>query len=464
MADSPWKAGGFALGLALLTITPSVALLGEPQQTDQTSAAQSSEVPSKNSQAMQFADNPDFKIAGVTDWTAAGGHGSDSILRTSEDLARETLALRPEGFSAGGAGASAEQEGKLRAALAATPGKFSANHQLGEYYLQVHSDREAIPWLQAAWQLDPANRQNEYDLAAAYEGAGNLAQARDHARKMLAQSDTADVHRLLGELDEQSGDPLAAVHEYEQAVHLDPSEQNYFEWGSELLLHRAVWQAAEVLRNGVAAHPRSARLWSALGAAQFAGDLFEQSAASVCAGSDLVPADPQPYSYLGRIEMASPRPLTCVLLRLQRFAQQQPESALANYLYAMAVLKRQQPPADPKAVQPAEALLRKAVTIDSRCGDAWLQLGNLAASRNDWQSAIDHYQKVIEVDPQSGEAYYRLGVAYDRSGKPDQAKQAFQRHEEIEKTTAANVERQRLGVKQFLVVLQRQQPNAESSH
>ena len=39
---------------------------------------------------MEFADKPDFTIAGVTDWTAVGGHGSDSTLRTSEDLARET--------------------------------------------------------------------------------------------------------------------------------------------------------------------------------------------------------------------------------------------------------------------------------------------------------------------------------------------------------------------------------------
>ena len=34
--------------------------------------------------AMSFSDQPNFTVSGVTDWTAVGGHGSDSILRTSE--------------------------------------------------------------------------------------------------------------------------------------------------------------------------------------------------------------------------------------------------------------------------------------------------------------------------------------------------------------------------------------------
>jgi Flp pilus assembly protein TadD len=96
------------------------------------------------------------------------------------------------------------------------------------------------------------------------------------------------------------GDPLAAVHEDEQAVRLDPSEQNYFAWGSELLLHRAVWQAAEVFKNGTKAYPKSASMLAALGTALFAGALYDQAAASLCQASDLNPADPEPYTLHGQ--------------------------------------------------------------------------------------------------------------------------------------------------------------------
>ncbi len=94
--------------------------------------------------------------------------------------------------------------------------------------------------------------------------------------------------------------------------------------------------------------------------------------------------------------------------------------------------------------------------INPKCGDAYLQLGILSSSQHDFEMAIGFYIKAIDVDPQLGEAHYRLGVAYDRIGLPEKAKQEFQLHDEIEKQQAAAVERQRREVKQFLVVLQGQ--------
>jgi tetratricopeptide (TPR) repeat protein len=222
------------------------------------------------------------------------------------------------------------------------------------------------------------------------------------------------------------------------------------------LLHRAVWQAAEVFKSGTLAHPRSARMLTALGTAQFASDLYDESAASLCAASDLDPLDSDPYSFMGRVEIASPKALPCVESRLARFVQQQPENANANYLYAMAILKRQ-----PQASQQVVALLNKAVAVDEKCADAYLQLGIL--SQSDPQKAIGYYTRAIAANPQLGEAHYRLGVAYDRAGASEKAKQEFQLHDEIERVQAAAVERQRREVKQFQVVLQGQ-PSYPSTH
>jgi tetratricopeptide (TPR) repeat protein len=436
-----------------LPVIPIALLAGIAHHTFSQTAAQGAQT--DPSQAMEFADKPDFTIAGVTDWTAVGGHGSDSTLRTSEDLARETLALKPPGE----AKQAYESETRLRAALAGAPGNFAANHELGAFYLHAGRNRESIPLLQAAYQADPSNAGNEYDLAAALMGAGDFSPAREHAQKLLAHQDNADLHRLLGELDEKVGDPLAAVHEDEQAVRLEPSEQNYFAWGSELLLHRAVWQAAEVFRQGTKAYPKSARMLTALGTAQFAGALYEDAAASLCAAADLNPADPQPYLFLGRIEMAAPTPLGCVAPRLARWVKEQPQNSLANYLYAMAILKGLQQTSDQtarEARQQAETLLTRAVTIDPKCADAYLQLGILSFSQHQTEKAIGYYTKAIEAQPQLGEAHYRLGVAYDRLGTPEKARQEFQLHDEIEKQQAATVERQRREVKHFLVVLEGQ--------
>ena len=118
----------------------------------------------------------------------------------------------------------------------------------------------------------------------------------------------------------------------------------------------------------------------------------------------------------------------------------------------MAILKRQQQPADKQATQEAEKLLTKAVTIDPKCGDAYLQLGILSASQRNFAKAIDFYTKAIEANSQLGEAHYRLGVAYDRIGESAKAKQQFRLHDQIEKQQAEVIERQRRELKQFVVV------------
>src|SRR5262249_19796087 len=42
----------------------------------------------------EFSDEPKFTVGGVTDATSLGGHGSDTVLRTKEALARDTVSLR----------------------------------------------------------------------------------------------------------------------------------------------------------------------------------------------------------------------------------------------------------------------------------------------------------------------------------------------------------------------------------
>jgi tetratricopeptide (TPR) repeat protein len=434
---------------------------------DQGTAHADAKSPSPSlAQAMEFADKPNFTVAGVTDWTAAGGHGSDSSLRTSEALTRDTLKLKSPSEEVASANSGAdlratkESENRLRTTLAGAPESFEANRQLGAFYLHERRSAEALPFLQAAFRLNPANRDNEYDLTLAMQEAGNFAEAREHVRNLLPQGDSADLRRMAGELDEKLGDPLAAVHQFEQAVRQDPSEQNYFEWGSELLLHRAVWQAREVFEKGAQAYPQSARMLTALGAALFAGALYDEAALRLCDASDLNPADPEPYLFMGKIEVAAPNPLACVEQKLARFVAQEPGNALANYYYAMTLLKQRGQSMDSKSPEQVEAMLTKAVTLDSQCADAYLELGILSFSRREYEKAIGFYTRAIQANPQLSAAYYRLGVAYDRIGQRVKASQEFQLHDEIEKQKAAAVERQRREVKQFLVIA----PGAPAVH
>jgi tetratricopeptide (TPR) repeat protein len=409
--------------------------------------------------AMEFADQPNFAIAGVTDWTAVGGHGSDSTLRTSESLASETRDLKPDIGGSSVAGVAprvpedTETETKLRAALAKAPRSFSENNRLGEYYLRIGRYTDAISILESAYKIDPNNDANQYELVSTYDKSGDLPRAINRIHELLKNSQSADLYRLAGELDEKAGDPLSSVHEYERAAKLNPSEQNYFEWGSELLLHRAVWQAQEVFQRGADAYPNSVRMQMAMGAALFAGARYDTAALRFCKASDLDPTNPTPYIFMGKIQMSSPTTLACAELKLARYADQQPNSSVANYLYAMSILKSQEQLPHKEPILHAEALLTKALAIDPKCSECYLQLGIIASSDHSFDKAIGLYKKAIEADPQLVDAYYRLGVAYDRTAQPAKAKEQFQLHDKIKQQQAEIVEKQRRDVKQFLVVL-----------
>ena len=409
-------------------------------------------------QAMQFADNPDFAIAAVTDWTAAGGHGSDSSLRTSEALTREAVKLnsdntQPAAAAPPGEGESGESESALRAAAANDPKGFEANYRLGRFYFQVGRYEDAVSPLQAAYQADSTSYDNEYDLAQALRLAGDTARSRWHVQRLLARRPSADLHRMEGELDEKLGDPLSAVHEFQEAASKDPSEENYFAWGSELLFHRAIWQAKEVFDEGARLYPHSARMLTARGAALFAGALYDEAALDLCRASDLNPEDAEPYLFMGKIEIAAPDPLPCVVAKLARFEKLQPANSMANYYYGMALWKQQGLARDPQLMERVKTMLARAVSLDPKCADGYLELGNLSAGEERWEQAIDFYLKAIQANPDLSDAHYRLGVVYERVGEKAKAREQFQLHDAIARKQAAEIQRQRKAVKQFLVVL-----------
>lgn len=365
--------------------------------------------PPNAANGIEFSDEPNFTVAGVTDRSNLGLHGSDTTARTSDTLARETALLKGE---------DAEK--------------------------MAHADAAATP---------------KYQSAIALESKGDFSGARDLTQKVLAAGDDAEGHHLLGDLDEKLNDPLGAVREYERAARMYPSEQNYFDWGSELLLHKAPQPAVEVFTKGVGRHPQSARMFAGLGAAQYGVRSYEDAARSLCKASDLRPGDSAPYLFLGQMEKTVNVPLPCAEEKLAQFAEQQPANPAANYFYAISLMKREKEAragGDPRA---AQTLLEKSVRLDPKYGAAYVELGALAFRLGDFAQAVKNYQQAIAVSPQLSEAHYRLSLAYKRSGDDAAAKCEMETYQAAEKAESAQTEEQNRELKQFLVIL-KSQPTA----
>jgi tetratricopeptide (TPR) repeat protein len=328
-----------------------------------------------------FFDEPNFIVAGVTDTTSHGGHGSDTVLRSSEALAKATASLSKE--SSGRPVPSVEQ-------------------------------------LRQVVEREPAN---------------------------------AELHHLLGDADEKLGNSLEAVREYQRAAELDATESNLFDWGAELLTHRAVDQAIEVFSKGNRLFPRSVRMMLGLAAAWYSRGAYDQAAQRFFEACDLNPSDPGPYLFLSKVQSAEILQLDGYLERMGRFARLRPDSALANYYYAAGLWKRWNGPADSETRAKVQSLLEKAVRLDPNLGAGYLQLGILYAGQKNFPSAISAYQKAIAVSPQMEEAHYRLAQAYRLTGEELKAQTEFAVHARLSKKAAEELERERREIQQFVFAL-----------
>ena len=330
----------------------------------------------------EFFDQPNFAVAGVTDTTALGGHGSDTVVRTRETIAKDTVSL-----------------GKASAPPAASTGT-----------------EKPLP-------------------------------------EKIEREQDAEGHHTLADLEENVGNSLDAVREYQRAAELDPREPYLFDWGSELLLHHAPEPAVEVFSKGNRLFPSSVRMLVGLGAAWFARGDVDQAVKRVCTASDLNPDDSMPYLFLGKMQAAETIPPPELVEKLHRFATLQPENAEANYYYAVGLWKRRTNPPDANVATQVESLLNKVIRVDPKYGAAYLQLGIVDAEQRDFPTAIANYQRAIQAAPQVEETHYRLAQAYRQIGEADKAKAELQIYDQMSKESAENSERERHEIRQFVYTL-----------
>jgi tetratricopeptide (TPR) repeat protein len=403
--------------------------------------------------APQFFDQPQFMVAGVTDTTNLGGHGSDTVVRTRNSLAKDTVSLVEPTVKAS---SDAGREESLREVAERHPDDFSANHQLGQLLISSGKAREAIPFLERAAAKEPANYENAYDLAVANAQAGSYAIARDEAANLLATHDRADLHHLLGDVEEKLGNSLEAVRHYQRAAELDPNESHLFDWGAELLLHHAPEPAAEVFTKGTRRFPDSARMLLGLGAAYFARGAYDEAIQRVCGASDLNPNAPAPYLFLGQMEQAQITPSSDLVERLHRFLALQPQNADANYYYALGIWKRRNSAPEKNDITRVESLLKTAIQINPQYAAAALQLGIVHSEQGSYDEAISDYKKALAADPRTEEAHYRLAQAYRQIGESEKAKEELRLYSQLAKESAQKQDRERHEIKQFVYTLRDQ--------
>jgi tetratricopeptide (TPR) repeat protein len=360
-------------------------------------------------------------------------------LKPDSAAARTNLAT---GLLRSGKAESAEDQ--FRKALALEPDDFQANHNLAEFYLQSGKITQALPLLEKARHINLSSYDNNYNLAMAYFLTGRLNDARQQ------QKDAAELHNLLGKIDEKDGKFIEAANEFETAARMDPSEDNLFVWGSELLLHRTYEPAIQVFQQATQRFPNSPRLWVGLGMSLYARTRYQESIKALLTAADQNPTDPRCYLFLSKAYFSSPTQADDVIQRFRRYAELEPRNALAQYYYAVSLWKGKRSEATSIDYPLIESLLQRSIALDGTLAEAHLELGILYADQHEYAKSFPEYTRAVELDPNLPDAHYRLGQYYVHAGQKNQAQQEFQIFQQLQTHHLDEVDKERAEVRQFV--------------
>jgi tetratricopeptide (TPR) repeat protein len=371
----------------------------------------------------------------------------EAAVRLKPDSAAARTNLAAALSHSGNSALAGEQ---FRKALDLEPHDFDANHNLGEFYIQTGKIADATPFLEQARRVNPSSYDNGYDLAMAYSLTGQLAQARQIVQALVQQKNTGELHSLLGQIEEKDGKFVVAANEFEIAAHMDPSEENLFDWGSEFLLHHTYEPAIDVFEEATRRYPKSPRLLIGLGMALYSRGKYDEAVKALLAAADLDPSDPRCYLFLSKAYDSSPNQAADVIQRFRRYAELQPGSALALYYYAMSLWKGKRAEDPGFDLREVESLLQKSVALDPALSQAHVQLGNLYADQHQFDKSIPEYVRALELNPNLPDAHYRLGQDYVHAGQKESAQKEFEIYQRLRAQHMADLDRERAEVRQFV--------------
>jgi tetratricopeptide (TPR) repeat protein len=277
---------------------------------------------------------------------------------------------------------------------------------------------DAANEMRQALALAPGDTNLLLATAVSELSAALLNDALQHAREA---GNTPMAQAVVGDIQERRGDYTAAANAYQNAVLLAPTQESYrIALAFELIQHQRFGAAIELLEQAKPLFPKSAKILTLLGIAQYAKGSSEEAVSSLEDAIDIDPNFDSAYGCLVRILLESPgsvpqraATLLChwdaVACSAIRIRELRASDDLAGMHRAMAVLER-----------------APAGNTVARC-----ELGRAYEESNQLQAARPHMEACARLDS-TPRNHYRLALLYRQLGLAAQARKELALRIEIQ--------------------------------
>ena len=356
-----------------------------------------------------------------------------------------------------GQGEEAMQE--LEQVVALDPGFGPARYNLGLLLEQKERFKEAASQLEGALAAQKSDSAALLHLVHCHFKAGNGARALELAHEGLARDLPVEAAARLAFLLVENGRAADALPALERAraggyasedlawflgrAYLETGRPNQALEVLEPLRQSGSWRilhalglayaaaqrrevAIETLRQAVRMKPDEAPVRYSLGSLLLKEDNSDGQKAGVeeiRRAIELAPAEAEHYIALGRW-LLQQRRLNEAIDLLRRAVERLPASVDLSLMLALAE-------AQAHGAAIAIPLVEKAIALDSRVAPAWSLLGNCYFRIGDYERAVAHYKKAIELNPQNDLYLYDLALALERQNRVSEAVPLLERASQL---------------------------------
>jgi tetratricopeptide (TPR) repeat protein len=396
-----------------------------------------------------------FQAAGIRGLIDPGGYSASANAAAATVVVKGIADIKRTNPGHNGSTAKdwpCDLEPELQRMEAAHPDSVEAARRLGEFYVAHDQASMAIPLLQKTLRINPDDFRAAEDLAVAWLESKRFDEARTLLTALAQHKDEAAVHQLLAHADEGSGMFAQASQEYSVANREEPSEESLFGLGYERILSGSLAEAAKTFEAGERQYSHSVTMRIGEGAAQFLMGHSAEAVHSFLGATDLDPSDSRPYPFLASASGMTDAERARVRESFKRFLGRVPDSATANYYYAVILSREQNAGTEVDETQ-IETLLNRAIQMDPDLAKAHLQLADVYAQRNEYSHAVREYETAVRLSPDLSEAHYRLAIAYRRTGHTDQSAREMQIFQQLKAQQKAATGEPTVDIAQFISVM-----------
>lgn len=301
----------------------------------------------------------------------------------------------------------------------------------------------------------PGSYPAHLNLALAQQRLGRLPEATETAQAALDLEETAEIHSLLADLMEAQGRPVEAVTHFQQAVALAPTSANYFALGYEFLAHWNWEEAAQVFSAGLERDPDSWRLWIGFGAANLGLTRYEEATQAFLKAVELQPGELMGYHLLAQTFDRSDAAFDDALRCFRGLLEREPANRWARYFEALGTFREGIRSADSSQMAAKVDTLTQLTQEDSGFLEALLLLSEIQFELRNWAETVEALQRAIQLDPNHVSAHYRLGLALQRLGQSQEAREILERYQELKAQEDQTVGERVAATTRFIVGLKR---------